>query len=463
MINRTLRTAVVAALVAAALPTGATAAERWSVKGAGWGHGIGMSQYGAYGFAKHGASYRDILRHYYRGIGIQQRGSQTIRVLLQANKSKVSFRGASAAGGRALNPDSTYRATRDGSTVVLRSTSGRVLQRSAGLLQVSGSSRPKLLGFAANGVRDGVYRGALEIRTAAGSGLNAINALDLESYVRGVVPNESPSSWPAAALEAQAIAARSYALATSVGGRGFNQYADTRSQVYRGFLSETPATGAATSTTRGQVVTYGGAVAVTYFFSTSGGYTENVENVFTGGAPEPWLKGVEDPYDNSSPYHRWGPLTYSRKAFSAKLGGWVKGRLREIKVLERGVSPRVVRAQVRGSRGDTRVTGSQIRDRFGLRDTWLYVRRVSSSAEAGAQARTTSGTRPLVALHGSVTGTRQRFADLQRRVGDKWVTVTQVPLEPHGSSSRYRIHVGEAGYYRVLAGWAPGPALKVEP
>jgi stage II sporulation protein D len=422
-----------------------------------------MSQWGAYGFAQHGASYGDILRHYYRDIEIQQRGSQTIRVLLQANKPSVSFRGASEASGRGLDPDSTYRATRNGSTVLLRSRSGRVLERTEGLLQVSGSPRPKLLGVAANGVRDGVYRGALEIRTAAGSGLNAINAVDLESYLRGVVPNESPSSWPAAALEAQAVAARSYALATNVGGRGFNQYADQRSQVYRGFLSETPSTGAATSTTRGQVVTYGGAVAVAYFFSTSGGYTENVENVFIGGSPEPWLKGVDDPYDNSSPYHRWGPLTYSRRAFAAKLGAWLKGRLKEIKVLERGVSPRVVRAQVRGSRGDTRVTGSQIRDRLGLRDTWFYVRRVSSRATAGAQARTTRGTRPLVALSGSVTGTRERFADLQRRIEGKWVTVARVPLERHGDSSRYRIHAGEPGFYRVLAGWAPGPVLKVAP
>jgi SpoIID/LytB domain protein len=463
MISRTLKTVVAAALVAAALPAGATAAERWSVKGAGWGHGIGMSQYGAYGFAKHGAAFRDILRHYYRGIELQGRGNQTIRVLLQANRPAISFRGASRAGGRDLDPDSTYKATRDGSTVVLRSASGRVLERASGLLQVTGAPRVKLLGFAANGVRDGVYRGALDVRTAAGAGLNAINALDLESYVRGVVPNESPSSWPAAALEAQAVAARSYALATNVGGRGFSQYADVRSQVYRGFLSETPSTAAAAWSTRGQVVTYGGSVVVTYFFSTSGGHTENVENVFTNGSPEPWLKGVDDPYDDSSPYHRWGPLSYSRKAFSARLGGWLKGRLKSFKVLERGVSPRVMRAQVRGSRGDTRVTGAQIRARLGLRDTWFYVRRVSARATAGAQARTTSGIRPLVALSGSVTGTRDPVADLQRKVDGKWVAVAQVPLERHGESSRYRIHVAKPGYYRVLAGWAPGPALRVDP
>lgn len=463
MISRTLRTAVAVALVAAMLPPVAGAATRWSLRGAGWGHGIGMSQYGARGYAKHGAGYREILAHYYRGTQIQHRGSQTIRVLLQSNKPTVYFSGASQAGGRGINPASLYKATRVGGKVVLRSPSGRVLDRSPEILTVSGSPRVRLGGYAANGVRDGVYRGALEIRTAAGPGLNAINALDLESYVQGVVSNESPSSWPPAALQAQSVAARTYALTTSVNGRGFDQYADTRSQVYRGFLSETPPATEAANATRGEVVTYNGAAAVTYFFSTSGGYTENIENVFTGGTPEPWLKGVEDPYDNASPYHRWGPVSYSTRTLGAKLGSWVKGRLHGVDILQRGVSPRVVRAKVDGSRGSTRVTGPEIQTRLGLRDTWFSFRRVSSSAAAGASARTTSGTRPLVEIHGSVSTTKEPFAKLQRNVDGEWTTVMEIPLESSGDISRYSVHVGEAGSYRVLAGWAAGPTLQVSP
>jgi stage II sporulation protein D len=281
--------------------------------------------------------------------------------------------------------------------------------------------------------------------------------------VLGVVPNESPSSWPPAALQAQAVVARTYAVSTGVGGRGFNQYADTRSQVYRGFLSESPTATAAVAATRGQIVTYKGAAATTYFFSTSGGYTENVENVFTGGSPEPWLKGVEDPYDDSSPYHRWGPYSYTRKGVAAKLGSWVKGTFRGVKVLQRGVSPRVVRAEVRGSRGSTRVTGPQLRARMGLRDSWFYMRRVSSSTNGGASARTVSGVRPLTTISGSVSPSHERFATLQRLVEGKWITVVDVPLERQGSLSRYTIHVGQAGEYRVLAGWAPGPTLHVTP
>jgi stage II sporulation protein D len=418
-----------------------------------------MSQYGAYGFSKHGTDYRAILSHYYRGTSIGSRRGSTIRVLLSANKQQLLFRGAGWAAGERLAPSSLYRATRTGSAVVLRDAHGRVLKRVAGSIRVTGAPRVRLLGTAANGVRDGVYRGTLEIRTAVGQGLNAINALELESYVRGVVPNESPSGWPAAALKAQAVAARTYALATNVGGRGFDQYADERSQVYRGYLSETPSTAAAVDSTRGEVVTYGGRVVVTYFFSTSGGQTEDIENVFSGAAPQPWLQGVDDPYDNSSPYHRWGPYSYSVPGFAAKLGGWVRGRFQGLDVLQRGVSPRIVRAEVRGSGGRTVVTGAQLRARLGLRDSWFYLRSVSSTTASGLRARTSSGSRPVTAIRGSVSSSRDRFVTLQRRLDGKWTKVVDVPLE----GKRYEIHVAEAGVYRVLAGWAPGPVLRVTP
>jgi stage II sporulation protein D len=452
-------TAAAVATLAATLPSAATAADRWSLRGAGWGHGIGMSQYGAYGFSKHGADYRQILSHYYRDTSIGRRDGGTVRVLLEPNQSAIMFRTAGSADGKQLDPNKLYKATRSGSTVVLRTASGRVVKRAAGMITVSGAPRVTLIGKAANGVRNGVYRGSIEIRTAMGPGLNSINALDLESYVRGVVPNESPSSWPAAALEAQAVAARTYAITSNVGGRGFNQYADTRSQVYRGYLSETPSTGAAITATRGEVVTYGGKAVTTFFFSTSGGYTEDNENVFTGASALPWLRGVKDPYDDSSPYHRWGPYSYSTKAFAGKLGSWVRGRFKSLDVLQRGASPRVVRAEVRGSGGNTVVTGPQLRARLGLRDTWFYVRRVSSSTSSGLRARTSSGSKPVVAIRGTVSSTRQRFVTLQRQLGGKWTKVVDVPLE----RKRYAIHVGEAGVYRVLAGWAPGPTLRVAP
>ena len=99
-----------------------------------------------------------------------------------------------------------------------------------------------------------------------------------------------PSSWAAAALEAQAVAARTYAITTTVDGNGYDLYSDTRSQMYGGVSAETPSTDAAVAATSGQVVTYDGKPVVTYFFASSGGHTESIQNVWAGATPEPWLR-----------------------------------------------------------------------------------------------------------------------------------------------------------------------------
>ena len=183
-----------------------------------------------------------------------------------------------------------------------------------------------MLGTSANGVRDGRYRGNLEVRATALGGVSAINAIGIEDYVRGVVAGEMPSGWPQEALRAQAVAARTYALATSKDGDGFDQYADTRSQVYNGIAGETAATDAAVAATASEIVAFAGKPIATYFFSTSGGRTENVENVFIGAAPAPYLTSVEDPYDDASPRHTWVRQMSLRSA-QRRLGSLVKGSL----------------------------------------------------------------------------------------------------------------------------------------
>jgi SpoIID/LytB domain protein len=438
-----------------------SAGARWTLRGAGWGHGVGMSQYGAAGYARHGRGYREILTHYYQGTRIVRRPPTLVRVLLQPNRSTVSFTGATRAGDRRLKEASVYKAARAGGNVVLESVHGRPLRTYAGFLSVSGGDTFRLLGRADNGVRDGLYRGSLDIRVAAATGLNSINTLAMEDYLAGVVPAESPPIWPLAALQAQAVAARSYALTTNVGGRGFEQYADTRSQVYRGFGAETPSTGNAVASTAGEVVMYGNQVAVTYFFSTSGGHTENVENVFTHSDPRPWLLGIDDPFDDASPYHRWGPYTWSNRGLDAKLGSYSKGRFRELEVLSRGVSPRIIRARVIGTGGSTIVTGSQLRSRLALRDSWFFLRRVSTETGA-SQARTSSGTHDTTAIYGNVDPIRARFVVLRRLVDGKWVKHSKWPLLPSGEGARYRFHVSEPGKYRVLAGWASGPTFEIK-
>ena len=130
----------------------------------------------------------------------------------------------------------------------------------------------------------------------SGSGFKVVNRLLLEGYLRGVVPRESPSSWPQAALRAQAVAARSYAVRGIKDQGDFDLYCTVASQVYNGYDGEADSTNAAVKATAGVVPTSGGRPIVAYFFSTSGGHTENIENVW-GGSPVPYLKGVSDPYD----------------------------------------------------------------------------------------------------------------------------------------------------------------------
>src|SRR6202012_1729980 len=161
-----------------------------------------------------------------------------------------------------------------------------------------------------------------------------------DDYVRGVVAEEMEASWAPAALEAQAIAARTYALTTDVGGRGYSLYGDTRSQMYGGATAETAPTNPAGAATAGQIVTDTGTPAATYFFASSGGETESIQNVWQGASPEPWLVGVPDPYDGAAgdPYHRW-TVTMSVAAATRRLGSLVRGRLGRAVVPPERVSP----------------------------------------------------------------------------------------------------------------------------
>ena len=235
--------------------------------------------------------------------------------------------------------------------------------------------------------------------TAEGSGsLNAVNAVPVDQYVKGVVPNESPASWPLAALEAQAVAARSYALADQVGGNGFDLYADTRSQVYGGIDSEAARGNRAASLTRGQVAMYGGKVAETFFSACSGGHTESVQNVFFG-PPVPYLVGVPDPYDDACPLHSW-KLTFSGREISAKLGGYLKGQLKRVVVTKRGASPRIVWAKLYGTGGVSKIRGDRLQSALGAYDRWMEFRKfvngklVSRPEKAGSECRDPSPSCP---------------------------------------------------------------------
>jgi stage II sporulation protein D len=454
--RRTLSVTAALLVLAAAVPA-ADAAVRHVIRGAGFGHGIGMSQYGAYGFALAGSSYDQILAHYYKGTSLSSAPGSPVRVLMQPEDPYIRVQGATSIGGRRLNANTLYVARESAGAIVVTTSGGRRVARVGNGAQFRGPEALRLMGPALNFIDDGLYRGAIEIRTE-GAGVTAINELDIDTYVRGVVAGEMPSSWPLEALKAQAVAARTYALATRKTTSLFDQYPDTRSQVYRGVTGESVRSDAAVAQTAGRILTYGGVPAVTYYFSTSGGHTENVEYSFVGSLAKPWLVGVPDPYDTQSPYHRWKvPTTAAR--LDAALGA--PGRFKRVKVLDRGVSPRVVSARVIGSAGSTVLTGPQIRARLGLRDTWFTFVQARTSVAGPRSARPASwGPRPVApALRGSYTpAPRRRVLILERRRKYGWRAIGKVRTTKAG---RYRMEIGRAGLYRVRSGQVAGPAVRV--
>jgi stage II sporulation protein D len=352
-----------AAVIACLLAPGAKADATWTVTGHGFGHGIGMSQYGAYGYALHAFTYKPILAHYYQGTTVGQAPKSRVRVLLTIASGDVTFKKAISACGRKLNPAKPYRARLSAGAVKLLSQRGRTVASCGAKLKAKGKGRIRIKG-------NGAYRGALSvIPTSSGAALAVINALDIDKYVQGVIAGEMPSSWPIEALKVQAVAARSYALASSVTGRSFDVYDDTRSQVYDGIAGETDATNRAAGDTKHEVVLYNGAVATTYYSASSGGQTESVEFAF-GSDPVPYLKGTDDPYDTTSPLHNW-KKTYTQGQLESALGNLLKGSLQDIQITKTGASPRIVTANVVGSNGTTKVTGSQLQSALGTYSTWM--------------------------------------------------------------------------------------------
>lgn len=364
-----------AALLLFAYPVGAQASVSWVVHGRGFGHGVGMSAYGAYGYAKAGKSYSFILGHYFQGttIGTIEK-PRVVRVLLDVSPGDVEFSGATSACGEALEAARSYEAHRVGKTVKLRSSGGKPLANCGRRLRAAGAGKITIAGH-------GTYRGALETvpTESDASSLNIVNALALEQYVKGVMPNEVPPSWPMEELKAQALAVRSIALTGDVGGNGFDLYSDTRSQVYKGLESEYDRTNQAVAATRGQVVMYGGQVAQTLYSACSGGHTESAVNVF--GSPVPYLVGVPDPYDYYCPLHKW-TLDFSGPEISSRLGAYLQGKLKRVVITKTGLSPRIISAKLIGTGGTTSVTGSELSVALGGYDTWMSFEKVAGKSPA---------------------------------------------------------------------------------
>jgi stage II sporulation protein D len=409
------------------------------VTGHGWGHGVGMSQYGAYGYAQHGFSYTKIVAHYFPGttLGAAPIPVTKVRVLLANAQAKLKLTSADdftvkAADGTAHDVAAgTYTLTPKLKLKVDNAAQAKPL--TPPLLFLPG---PSPLEF---GTRH--YRGVIQVDVVEGK-LRVINVVGLEQYLYGVVPSEMPFSWAPEALKAQAVVARSYALASRRSG-AFDLYPDTRDQVYLGVDHEKPSTNAAVDATAGKVVLYNGEVAKTYFYSTSGGRTASAQDVW--GANVPYLVSVPDPYDTISPYHNWGPLIFNGTKLARTLK--IPGPAQDVQTALNS-SGRVATMTVLTPQGPHTFDGTPLRRTLGLRSTWFSVGVLALAAPStpvtfGTSARLTGVARGV----GSVT--------LQTRTAGTWQSVGTV-TPATDATLNVAIRPDATTDYRIVSGTING-------
>jgi SpoIID/LytB domain protein len=358
-----------------------------TIRGHGWGHGHGMSQYGALGAARKGLSAKQILRFYYPHT---RTGSVagSVKVLITAdtdnnttvvNRSGLQVHDLGRAGAKALpSKGAAGRASKwrlspagHGRTDVSYRNHGWHVWRS-----LRGDAEFLAAGPITLVLRSGhvTYRGRLQSRTPVGAKPGrrvTVNKVSLEAYVKGVVPREMPASWKPAALRAQAVAARTYAAfeARSSTNPRWNLCDTSSCQVYGGVSAEVSTSNAAVVKTRHQVRMFHGAPAFTQFGSSDGGWTAS------GG--EPYLTARKDPYEKLSgnPYHSWTVKVPARRIAKAWPG---LGNLRSITIDKRDGNGqwngRVLTMSLHGSKGDVPdITGDTFRSVLGLRSTWFTI------------------------------------------------------------------------------------------
>ncbi len=358
----------------------------FTLKGHGYGHGIGMSQYGAEGAARQGKSYRTILDHYYPGTKMSSK-SGTMRVLITGDTtSSVMVEGRSGLKLRMLSSGKTLSlpTTIGGKRVVRWSMDPWSSDKRKSALRYRTSSTWKSYQstrwsgeaqFEASTIDlvmpsgpDRTYRSALRssIPKSGATYRDTVNVLSIENYTRGVVAREVPSSWRPETLKAQSVAARTYGVRAMSSSRYYDICDTTSCQVYGGADAETSSTDNAVAATSGKILTYGGKPAFTQFSSSSGGYTSP--------GSQPYLKAVSDPWDDWSgnANHDW---TKSVSASTIQSKYPAIGTLRSMRVTKRNghgsMGGRVLSLELVGSKGKKTISGNDARWAFGLRSNWF--------------------------------------------------------------------------------------------
>jgi stage II sporulation protein D len=465
------RLALIAALASAAVVAAPAAQARtiYTLTGHGWGHGIGLSQYGALGYAQHGWAYDSILAHYYQGTTLAALPHAVqMRIQLASGRSSYAISGASRItvvdeGGTTSKriPAGAYRVERGSSgrlRVVNAATNARVVKHLNGPVRLGASHALQVDSTVGIGWAHDHWHGYLRvIRT--GSSLMLVDVVPLEYYLRGVVPSEMPSSWLPAALRAQAVAARSYAVATRHPSSAFDAYADTRSQVYGPLEHEASASTAAVSATAHQVLWYSGAVAVGFFSSSSGGWTASEQAAWGSSGGEPYLVPVRDRYDGAgglNPNHTWAPRVLTTRGLAHALG--VKGKVRSFDLTIDGPSRRVTHAVFRTGFASHSYTGSGAELALGLRSNYFRIVGVTLKGPSGSIA----GRR--FPLTGRVWPRPHHRVSLlvHDGPGDPWSIATgKLSLQPDGTFS-LTMHPKKNRVYRLgLSGGSVSPRLSV--
>lgn len=388
------------ASLSSATPGGAAGAERdrWDVAGEptlrilgrGFGHGHGMSQHGAEGAARAGLSAAEILDFYYPRTAAG-RAAGRISVLVSADTTddlvvrarpglRVRDLGSGTVTPLAEEDAALWRIRRDhtGQDRVSWLPTGAPQDggwRKHLVLQGEGAfdARNAPVALVLPGGTERSYRGRLHAAAPApGSpARDTVNRVRLEDYLRGVVPLEMPALWSPAAVQAQSVAARTYAAYERAHPRARHyQVCDTTScQVYGGADAEHPASDAAIRATRGQARTVDGEPAFTQFSASSGGWTSQ-------GSVD-YLVAQQDPYDgyDGNSVHSWSVTVTDDRIEST----WPQvGDLRTVEVLSRDGNGqwggRVRSLRLTGSGGSVTVTGDAFRFGLGLRSTWVTLR-----------------------------------------------------------------------------------------
>jgi len=230
--------------------------------------------------------------------------------------------------------------------------------------------------FRINGDSKKVYRGGIEVLRQAESDMTVINVLPLEEYLYGVVPGEIEASSHPEALKAQAVAARTYTVnnLSKYKHLNFNLCSTTYSQVYKGYSVEHPATNKAVDDTRGEIVTYNAKPAEVYYFSSSGGKTEDVKNVW-GSSGYPYLVSVDDPYESGNSWHYNWQVSYTAQKIGEIMAqrGYNIGYILGIYITKRSEAGRATELVVKGSKGEQVYKNSNTRSFLSLDSQWYEI------------------------------------------------------------------------------------------